>query len=318
MKKELGTTFLGFTNPFGDKEQPPKNNGGEGSPTNHINREPLSNPRQERIEWWINAPEKIIKYEAGDVRDQNGNIIYTYERGSRLLIGDEEKGEAIEVMDTCETPWADLTVRRAFEELGKIDHPVKVLERGFGMGRTATRVIDQLVANYGGSYTVIELNKADAAYANGEWKSDQEGGIQQRSRSRGEPTNGSKVSIRVIEGEAYQETAKLAKQGEKFDIIISDTFPLTKAEEGTNDLGDLETLIHCLNPTGVFTFFAYFPGSTGNMNHEQLSKVVGNFRHYDGGSQAIVNPPPDYKYLNLEGTGPVRSLPVVICKNPIL
>ena len=293
----------------------PKNNGGEGSPTNHINREPLSNPRQERIEWWRNVPEKIIKYEAGDVRDENGNIIYTYERGSKLLIGDEEKGESIEVMDTCETPWAFLTVDRAFEELGPRNRGIEVLERGFGMAIAARRIIQNLVTR-NGSYTVIELNRKNAEYARRVWRPKQVQALtSMASGMRGTRPN---ISMEIIEGEAYEETRKLAEAGRKFDIIISDTFPLVEEEQGMNDLGDLETLKRCLKTDGVFAFFAYFPGSTGNMTREQLSKIVGNFNHYDARSRAIVNPPPDYKYLNPDGKGSVRSLPVVICKNPIL
>lgn len=291
---------------------PPRFNGGEQNP--FVPEEPSSERRKARIEWWKNAPEEVIKYEGGFARDQNGNC-YRYENGSRLLIGNKETGEAIEVMDKCEAPWAEKTVDSAFEGLGTINRPINVLERGFGMGYTATRVIDHLVI-HGGTYTVIELNAKDAAYAREEWKKDQESGIETRTRSRGASNGHRLINIEVIEGEAYEETAKLAEKGEKFDIIISDTFPLSEDERGINDLQDLETLKRCLKPGGVFTFFAYFPGSTGGVVRKQENRIVRHFRDYTV-SSVTVNPPPDYKYLQTD-TGPVRILPVVVCKNPIL
>lgn len=281
--------------------------------------ESLSDPRKERIAWWRDAPEEIIKYRANVVRDNDGNFLYRYPRGSRLIIGDKEKGEDVEVMDTCETPWANATVDRAFEELRRKDHPISVLERGFGMGITATRVIDHLVI-YGGTYTVIELNKLDAAYARDEWKKGQERGIGTRTRgTRGTPSNGHKIDIEIIEGEAYEETAKLAEKGRKFDIIISDTYPLTKDAQGVNDLEDLETLKRCLETDGVFTFFAYFPGTTSPL---ELVRKQGDLIHKHFGvnyrvSPVRVNPPPYYKYLQTD-TGPVMILPVVTCWGPRL
>ena len=280
--------------------------------------ESLFDPRKERIEWWKNAPEKVKKYKAGVARDNDGNFLYNYPRGSRLIIGDKEKGEDVEVMDTCETPWADATVDRAFQELTRKNRPINVLERGFGMGITATRVIDHL-AIHGGTYTVIELNKKDAAYAREEWKNNQELGIERRARPRGAASNGHRINIEVVEGEAYEETAKLAEAGRKFDIIISDTYPLTKDEQGVNDLKDLETLKRCLETDGVFTFFAYFPGTTAPLElvRKQGDLIYDHFGENYRVSPARVNPPSDYKYLQTD-TGPVRILPVVTCWNPRL
>lgn len=275
-------------------------------------KEPLIDPRKERIEWWRKAPEKIVRYPGGDFQDDQGNYLYTYERGSRLIMGEDE--EAIQVMDSCQTPWAHATVDRAFEELGVKDRPISVLERGFGMGIIASRIIRNL-ALPGGTYTVIELNRQDADYARRTWRPNQLRGLTTARDIRGGRSNHD-VNINIIEGEAYEETAKLAEEGRKFDIIISDTYPLTEDERGMNDLLDLETLIRCLEPKGVFAFFAHFPGSTEDLALAQERMINKHFERYSK-SRVTINPPRDYKYLQPD-TGPVRSLPVVVCKNPIL
>lgn len=277
------------------------------------NKDSLELRRRERIEWWRNAPEKPIDYPGGSAVDKYGNS-YEYEAGTRLIIGDEKKGEAIQVMDTCETPWAFLTVDNAFEELGTRERGIKVLERGFGMGIAATRVIQNLIPR-DGTYTTIELNEGDAEYAIKTWRQRQVRALS--SMASGLRSTRPDINISIIEGEAYEETKKLAEEGRKFDIIISDTFPLTEEEQGMNDLQDLETLKRCLEPGGVFTFFAYFPGSNGGIVRKQENMIVEHFRDYRL-SAATVNPPPDYKFLNPGNKGPVRSLPVVVCKNPIL
>ena len=274
--------------------------------------EHLTDPRKEVVLWWKNAPEHVVDYEGGAAVDKDG-ITYWYEPGTRLLIGDIEKGEAIEVMDSCETPWAFATVNRAFEELGSKSGQVNVLERGFGMGITARRVIQNLVPR-GGSYTVIELNRQNAAYAKNKWRPNQISAL--ASMASGMPSTKPNITIEIIEGEAYEETAKLLEAGRKFDIIISDTFPLTKEEQGINDLQDLDVLKRCLKTGGAFTFFAYFPGSTDDVANKQLNMILKHFKDYRV-SRVEINHPPDYKYLQTE-SGPVRTLPVVICKNPIL
>jgi len=281
-----------------------------------VPKESLFDPRKEqRIKWWRTAPEKVITYRSGIVKDNDGNFLYRYEGGSRLLIGDETKGEAIQVMDKCEIPWAEATVNRAFEELGSKSGQVDVLERGFGMGLTAKRVIENLVPR-GGSYTVIELNEGDADHARRVWKPTQERSLRGIGRGRGMRSTQLNIAIEIVEGEAYEETRKLAEAGKKFDLIISDTYPLTEDEQGMNDLQDLDTLKHCLEPNGIFTFFAYFPESTEDVAYKQINIITRHFRDYTV-SRVSVNPPPDYKYLQTT-TGPVRSLPVIICKNPIL
>lgn len=277
-------------------------------------KEPLNDLRKERIEWWRRAPEKIKRYRAGTAIDLHG-YTYSYEAGATYSIG--SNGESIEVMDTCETPWANATVDKTFEAL-RDKRDIKVFERGFGMGITASRIIRHLDI-HGGEYTVVELNKANARYANDIWKPKQELVLTETATRGTKPKNN--VTINIIKGEAYEETKKLAEAGEKFDIIISDTFPLTEDEQGMNDLLDLETLKHCLKPDGVFTFFAYFPGSDGALELVSRQGEMIN-KHFETRgvtvSQVGVNPNPDYKYLHTDTGYPVRTLPVIVCKNPIL
>ena len=278
-----------------------------------VAKESLYDPRKERIEWWRSAPEKVIDYESGFAKDKDGSS-YWYAPGSTLLIGDPEKEEAIQVMDSCETPWAFATVNRAFEELGSKSGQVDVLERGFGMGITARRVIQNLVPR-GGSYTGIELNIKNAAYAKREWRTKQISAL--ANMASGMPDTKPNITIEIIEGEAYEETEKLAAEGQKFDIIISDTFPLIKEEQGINDLQDLDVLKRCLKTGGVFTFFAYFPESDGALVlvRKQGEMIDKHFENY-AVTQARISPPPYYKYLHTDTGDPVRTLPVVVCKDP--
>lgn len=292
-------------NPASSLSPRPSSGGEMGYP---VLRESSNDRRRGFIEQWRNAPERVIKYKGGTVTNKDG-ITYSYDAGTRLLIGHGEK--ANQVMDTCETPWAFATVDRAFIELAQKSEPLKILERGFGMGITARRVIQHLVTR-AGQYSVIELNKENADYAR-TWKERQDRAIAgMASGMQGARPN---IDIGVIEGESYEETARLAEGRRKFDIIISDTYPLSPDEEGINDLQDLDTLKQCLLPGGIFAFFSYFPGSTDDVVNEQINMITKHFGNY-GVSRATVAPPPDYEYLQTP-TGAVRKLPVVICKNPL-
>lgn len=266
--------------------------------------------RDAKVEKWKNASEELVKYPAGMVTDSAGNILYEYKKGARLLILGQE------VMDDCQTPWAEATVDQAFEALGN-KKDVSVLERGFGMGIIATRTIQHLDLT-GGSYACIELNKAVADYAKGKWFDKQTKISKTRATSPlGGRDKGSSVltTFEMIEGDAVKETAKLASEGRKFDIIFSDTFPLTEEEKSVNDLLDIETVVKCLNPDGVFAFFGYYAGYQGELNQQQRSLVERNFDRVTRTIVKGINPPPDYKYFNPQ-SGPVRELPVIICTKP--
>lgn len=281
-------------------------------------RENLS-PREALIERWKNAPMKVYRYSAGKVTNPQGNT-YEYLEGARLGIGDQ-----LEVMDSCQRPWTNATVHNAFSALDlnhsrysqpETKYDVQVLERGFGMGMIASKIMDYLTIRRG-SYTCIELNGQIARYADKTWRNKQD----QRARHwatsiRGGTARDAKyLPMTVIRGDAFEETAKLAEEEKKFDIIISDTYPLSEEEKSVNDLLDLETLVNCLNPDGVFAFFGYHSGSQGGMNERQRNLVE---KYFDEVSRTIVkgiNPPSDYKYFNPE-SGPIRELPVIICTKP--
>lgn len=274
-----------------------------------MNRENLS-PREIAIERWKNAPMQVHHYPAGKVTDLKGNT-YEYSQGARLGIGDQ-----LEVMDSCQRPWIKETVRLAFKALGPREN-VRVLERGFGMGLIAGRIMDYLRLQ-GGSYTVMELNKQVAEFVQKKWIPKQIQIEETRTTSMlGGRFEKSNVIFELIKGDAVEETQKLAKSGRKFDIIVSDTYPLSENEgEGMNDLVDLETLVRCLDPKGVFAFFGFHTGSTGSLGPRQRN-MVGKYFNDDETTFVTVNPPPDYKYFN-PLTGPVRRLPVIICKKPRL
>lgn len=277
-------------------------------------REPR--PRAELVAEWRKAPEELLKYPAGSVTDPQGNILYTYSRGTRLIILDQE------VMDTCQLPWARATVNRAFAALGGKED-VKVLERGFGMGLVATAVILDHLSIRGGEYTCIELNEEDANYADTTWRKEQNEELQRRVKARvrsirgriGQTTEEPTVIINdVLRGDAFEETAKLAATGVKFDLIISDTFPLSEEERSVNDLLDLGQLVQCLNPEGVFAFFGFHTGSEGTMNSRQRNIIDTYFVNVST-TYVRVYPPKEYKYFN-PASGPVMSLPVIICTKP--
>ena len=264
------------------------------------------------IEAWRNADEGVDRYTANKFTDETtGEVLYEYPAGARLWIGNQK-----EVMDSCQKPWAIETVRRAFEALDPKKN-VRVLERGFGMGIIAGEIIDHL-RHLGGSYTVIELNKKVAHYAKNDWLKKQKVIAKARATSEmGGEYSGSNVSFKVIEGEAIEETKKIKESGEKFDIIISDTFPLSPDERSINDLLDLDTLVQCLNPNGVFAFFGYHAGSLGGMNDRQRNLVEANFDEVSRTIVKGINPPSDYKYFQTP-SGPLRELPVIVCTKPRL
>lgn len=266
-------------------------------------------PREILVGQWREAPEGIFRYQGGTATDSQG-IPYQYCEGVRLWIGDEK-----EVMDSCQRPWAVETVNKAFAALGNKQN-VSVLERGFGIGLVAVEIMDHL-RRRGGSYTAIELNRNVADFARTTWTKKQNQIDKAKATSEiGGKFSGSNVTIEIVEGDSVTETEKMAKLGRRFDIIISDTFPLRKEERSINDLLDLATLIRCLNPDGVFAFFGYHADYLGGMNEKQRNLVE---KYFEGVSRTVVkgiNPPPDYKYFNPVNGSTVRELPVIICTKP--
>ena len=172
-------------------------------------------PREALVERWRNAPYEILRYPAGKITDPQGNVLYEYQEGERLMILGQE------VMDSCQWPWAKTTVDDAFAVL-KRPFPLddkknaRVLERGFGMGLIASRIIQHL-ESIGGEYTCIELNEQIAQYADTTWRDEQD----QRARDRvlsimgGEHLKVPYIPINIIRGDAFEETEKLLAASKK-------------------------------------------------------------------------------------------------------
>ncbi len=265
------------------------------------------------IERWANAEALIKQYPAGTFGISGMRTFYEYPAGRRLIISGEQ------VMDTCESPWAAKTIDNAFASEGIRNLPreykIKVLERGAGLNIAGSRVIQKMVGRGSGEYHVIELNKKVADEAR-RWKDNQMEQLENWKTEQGLDLN---IDIQIHEGDSFEITRRLVTERKKFNIIISDTFPLTPEEKGLNDIADLETLKKGLygGAEGVFAFFAYYPGwenGNGNMRDseirvEQQRLLDRHFRqvHFDS---VEVKPAPGYDYLFTHGK-PVRKLPVV-------
>ena len=181
------------------------------------------------------------------------------------------------------------------------------------MGIVASAIVENLVP-HGGTYTVIELNKEVANYAK-TWKRRYKESIANMGSSMTSNT-GPQIFMDIIEGDAVQKTEELAADGKKFDLIISDTFPLSENESSVNDLLDLDTLVKLLNQDGVFAFFGYHSGFQGGMNDRQGNLIDTHFKTVSKSTVGGINPPPNYKYFNPENGHIVRELPVIICAKP--
>lgn len=269
----------------------------------------LQERRRLAVDQWRKAKREILDYGPGEVRDNQGNILYSYDAGRRLII--EEK----HVMDDCENPWVKATVETVFKkwkaENSKTINP-KVLIRGYGLGIDARLILQKLIGEGKGELHIIELNEQVLEDANN-WKEMTEAA----SISTGSPGTIPDVSIKIYEGDAIEVTRQMAERKEEFDMILSDTFPLTEAEKGgKNDIIDLETLKKCLALGGIFSFFSWFPGSSGIA--EQIAIVDKHFSAFAVDDKEVnVFPPLEYKYLQ-GPKGPIRKLPVIVCSNPRL
>lgn len=163
-----------------------------------------------------------------------------------------------------------------------------------------------------GEYVGVELNKEVFDFAQ-TWKNEVEAGFQ--SYSPAEPDI--KISIRQGDGRVVaQQLAEERKSRGKFDIIISDTYPIKQDEKGINDLKNLDVLTTCLSSRGVFAFFPFFPESDdpNHFTHEQRRLIAPYFQIVRT-SDANINPPKKYKYL-WHGSEPVRKLPVAVAIGP--
>lgn len=267
------------------------------------------------VEHWANAEALIKNYDAGSVGVPNTRFYYEYPAGRRLVINNEQ------VMDTCEAPWAAATVENAFASEGIRNLPrpykIRVLERGAGLNIAGSRIIQKMMGRGSGEYHVIELNKKVANEAR-RWKE-----IQMSQLNHYEQQQGLKldIDIKIHEGDAVEVTKELVAQGirerKKFNLIISDTFPITPKEKGMNDIADIETLKKGLygGAEGVFTFFAYYPGWDSGESRDIQIRVKQQMlldRHFNqvNFDSVEVKPAAGYTYL-FNNDKPVRKLPIV-------
>lgn len=265
------------------------------------------------INEWANAPIEIVEYPSGRYGEVGSRSSYEYDAGRRLLVGLHQ------VMDTSEAPWATATVHGAFNSPGirrlRYDKKISVLERGAGLNIAGSRVVQSMVGRGSGEYHVIELNRTVAKMTHA-WRDRELERLAQFQREQGIRLD---IDIVVHEGDSRVIARDLAAQRKKFNIIISDTFPLTPSETGINDIEDLDVLKKILysGDEGVFSFFAHYPGWSqdadipGTIRARQQSMLS---RHFSEVSfrEAFVKPAVGYDYL-FEGGRPVRSLPYVIC-----
>ncbi|MCL5439188.1 MAG: hypothetical protein M1268_04370 [Patescibacteria group bacterium] len=259
------------------------------------------------IEVWRNAKAEYISYPKGRFYYGDGTF-YDYDAGTRLIIMGNQ------VMDTCETPWCSDTVSLAFDQLIRDRKaPVRVLELGFGIGITGNRVIQKLVGRGRGEYRVVELNK-DVYERSEKWKERWEKSFTGTSHE----VPGTKPIIKIVlyNGEAGEVAKSLAERRKKFDIIISDTFPLRPEDRGINDLLYLPTLSEMLLPDGIFAFYPNVPGaeigSEGQMIAQQYELLNPYFDEIML-RKSRLKTAPDYKYL-WGKSGPLTMIPVAICK----
>jgi hypothetical protein len=126
----------------------------------------------------------------------------------------------------------------------------------------------------------------------------------------------------VHEGEATEVTRRLVEdEGLKFNMILSDTYPLTEEQKGVNDIQDIEVIKNGLyrNGEGVFAFYSYFPGFDSQHGDGFITatqaRILRDYFPERRTDVAEVKPPRDYDYLLDHNGDPVRKLPVVIGVN---
>lgn len=301
----MGRVFISMASP---QEAPrPLVVRGETPHVNGVGGNIHGEPRSLLVEAWRNAPVKIDPYFAGTHPFDD----LSYPSGQRLIIGEEQ------VMDTCETPAAQLMIELAFDGVQRNGHPLQVMEAGYGLGITSRFILQKLIGSTGGAshYDIIELNNRVAQEA-AKWAGGQTS-IRRGTFTRmaGDlPETRPQIDIEVHEGDASEVTARFAAQGRQYDVIVSDTYPLSENERGLNDLIYLDNVKQILRPDGRFVFFAHFPGSNGGVVPAQRDLINEHFNSYRV-EDARVNPPPSYEYLQQNGA-PVRRISVVACWNP--
>lgn len=272
-----------------------------------------------KLKEWSNSPYDVLSYKGG-THKYNGGSTYQYPEGKTLRINDEP------VMDTCERPWCEKTIRGMYDGIKgartdmrtEYESP-RILELGYGLGITSLEILRGLDGGQvtpgprGGEYTVVELNKSISEFA-------QKTVSDRIKRLHGLDHTDKKIQATVIHGNAYDALeifAQEIKDGKRkpFDGIVSDLYD-PEQSDGTTDLKRMDLMREVLSDNGIFTFFVYHnqSGASGtNRVQEQLLDRYGFGFHIDS---ALVNPNPSYEYLfqKDDATGemtPVRRLTTI-------
>lgn len=233
-------------------------------------------------------------------------------------------------MDTCETPWCKTAVEDVFEGIkiepenlhespNSFKPPLRVLERGHGLGISGRFIIQKLISlGYPSTYTVVELNHMVANAARN-WKESLEHGL--NALAYGLVDTLPQIKMQVVEKDAFEATEDFIKNGDKFDIIFSDTYPLTEAESGSNDIADVNLLKKCLSVNGRLAYFGLDLASS-HLVREGSDGIIGSHKSFIQNHfkeirvhLAKVNPAPDYLYLHKDGI-PIKEMPAITCIGP--
>ena len=147
----------------------------------------------------------------------------------------------------------------------------QILEVGFGMGISATQIIESGCD----SYTVIEAHPDIAASAR-EWATHQP------------------VPVFVHEGYA-QDVARVLEN--RFDGILFDAYPNSQKEWQTFHVNFFRVANKLLKPGGIFTYFAGQSMQFSHVHLEALFDVFDSVRLYRVNG---LNPPEDCDYWKLD------------------
>ena len=253
--------------------------------------------RKTLVNNWSEATPKYIEYPKG-VYMQRG-FVYKYPPGRRLEILGRQ------ITDDCVTPWCHATIDSLLRYSIKYTNrePVRILLRGYGLGISPNHLVGQLSKRKAHALIhIIELNQNLALIAR-KW-----------AFKKSYTTH--RIDLKIHQGDPFEVTQRLVDLKQKFDIVLSNTYPLNDKEKGKSDILDLGNLKKLLTPNGRFSSFMYDPSQKESLKEEQEKIIKQHFKTFDI-TYVPIFPHPDYKYLFYKGK-PVTQLPVIICSNPIL
>lgn len=286
---------------------------------------PISEPR---LSEWASAEYAVEPYDAGSAGTNGG--LYQYAEGKTLRINGEP------VMDTCERPWCEATVREMFKGISNLRtdgrrtyEAPRILELGYGLGITSLNILQGLNAGMvspgsrGGEYMVVELNEKLTAFAR-KTITDRVKRLDGLEESSWGGQNNIRASI--IQGDAYDTLEVLAaevREGKRkpFDGVVSDLYDPNQSY-GLTDLRRMDLMREILADDGVFSFFVYYKGARGSGTNAIQEEILDKYGFKFTTSTVPINPNKNYEYLMPEGEDgvirPIRRLTVITChKDPL-